>query len=220
MAATPKYLKPSAYAELTGIKYRTVIKQFHNGTIDGYTDECTGSIYLLNPEYTKTQEQQQKTNQTRAILYARVSSPQNKQSLDGQIQRLEQYAAAKGYTITKEIKETASGLNDHRPKLTKILQNPDWDVLLVEHKDRLTRFGWNYFTTLLPMHGQRVEAINMTEQKDKELTEDLISIITSFCGRLYGIKRKEKTQRIINELANQTNTDTNAEQKAPETTDA
>lgn len=115
------------------------------------------------------------------------------------------YSAAKGYTIVREVKEVASGLNDERNKLKSILESKDWDILLIEYKDRLTRFGYNYFNSMLNKNGQRVEAINSSVKKDKdeEIVEDLIAIITSFCGRIYGKNRKNKTKQIIEDLKNE-----------------
>jgi predicted site-specific integrase-resolvase len=191
-----KYLKTSEYAQLMGIHYRTAARHFHSGLLNGYQDENTKTIYIENPNYVSSTNKQQSN---KAVLYARVSSTQNKNSLDGQIERLTQYAIAKGYQIVRIEKEIASGLNDNRRKLNSILNSNEWDVLLVEHKDRLTRFGFNYFKILEKL-GQRVEVVNVTENKDSELMDDFISIITSFCGRIYGSKRKIKTNEIIESL--------------------
>lgn len=157
---------------------------------------------LLNPNYENTITNTR--NIKRVILYARVSSAVNKASLEGQLERMRNYASAKGYTVVKEVKEIASGLNDERPKFSKILTSNDWDILLVEHKDRLTRFGFNYFNLMLNKNNQKVEVINETidKTKNQELTEDLIAIITSFCGRFHGANRKEKTNKIIENIKN------------------
>ncbi len=80
----------------------------------------------------------------RACIYARVSSAQNKDNLDRQAERLKDYAIARGYKIYKIVKEIGSGLNDNRKKLAKILVDPNYNILIVEHKDRLARFGTNY----------------------------------------------------------------------------
>lgn len=194
-----KYIKPSEYARITGLNYRTGIKHFYKGYIDGYKDENTGSLYLLNPNWTEKEERHHIPNTKRVVLYARISSSTNKNSLDGQIERMRMYAIAKGYQIVYEEKEIASGLNDNRKKLNKILEANDWDILLVEHKDRLTRFGFNYFN-FLKKNNQCVEVINQASDNNEDLMNDLIAIITSFCGRIYGRNRKKKTQEIIEEV--------------------
>ena len=82
----------------------------------------------------------------------------------------------------------------------KILEKVVNDILLVEHKDRLTRFGYNYIKMLLNSKKQRVEIINKAEDKAQELTEDFVAIVTSFCGRIYGANRKKKTKEIIDTI--------------------
>lgn len=192
-----RYIKLSQYAKFLGLSYRTVWSYFKNGKIEGFQDESTGTIFVLNPDFTQTT-----SPGNRAILYARVSSTTNKASLDGQIERLSLYATAKGYQIIDSKKEIASGLNENRKQLNNILNRNDFDILIVEHKDRLTRFGANYIEKALLNNNQRLEIINKTEEKDIEIMDDFISIVTSFCGRIYGAKRKAKTAKIIEEIIN------------------
>lgn len=194
-----EYIKASDYSKLTGQNYRTVLRHYKVGLIEGFTNEF-GRTYLKNPKF---KERIDNTNNNKVILYARVSSSTNKASLDGQIERMKNYASAKGYEIVGEYKEIASGLNDNRKILNQILNKNDYSILLVEHKDRLTRFGFNYLYLLLDKLGIKVEVINHTENKNQEIIDDFVSIITSFCGKIYGSKRKLKTQKIIEELTNE-----------------
>jgi len=120
-------------------------------------------------------------------------------NLDSQSKRLEQFCTAQGWIINEIVKECASGLNDNRPKLIKILSERKATQLVVEHKDRLTRFGFNYIKTLYP----ECEIIVVNESEDKEnLLEDFVSLVTSFCARIYGKRRRSKrnTERLIKEL--------------------
>jgi len=99
------------------------------------------------------------------------------------------------------VKEIGSGVNDTRPKLLKLLTDPSVGVIVVEHKDRLTRFGYNYLEQLLKMQDRRIEVINLAENGKEDLIQDFVSIVTSFCARLYGQRRsKRKTERLIAEL--------------------
>ncbi len=139
----------------------------------------------------------------KAAIYTRVSATENKNNLDGQAKRLTDYCAAKGYPIAAIIKEIGSGVNDSRPKLLKLIIDPTIALIVVEHKDRLTRFGFNYIEQLLKMNGRRIEVINLAENGKEDLVQDFVSIVTSFCARLYGQRRsKRKTERIIAELTN------------------
>ena len=196
----PKYIKPSEYAKIMSMHPLTVRKHFHQGRIPGKQDPNTGTIKLVNPLY----HANDLSSDRRAILYARVSSTTNKKSLDGQIKRLREYAYAKGYTIIDEITEIGSGLNDHRGKFIKLLERSDYNILLAEHKDRVTRFGYNYLFVLLKRLGIKLEVVNQTDNKDNELMDDFISLITSFCNRIYGRRRKDKTNQIIKDLQDET----------------
>ena len=100
------------------------------------------------------------------------------------------------------VKEIGSGVNDTRPKLIKLLTDPSVSVIVVEHKDRLTRFGYNYLEQLLKMQDRRIEVINLAEDGKEDLIQDFVSIVTSFCARLDGQRRsKRKTERLIAELS-------------------
>jgi len=141
------------------------------------------------------------SNDIRCALYARESSSENKAALDSQLNGLRLYAEAKGYQIVHTVSEFGSGVNDGRGKLHTLLGKRDFNVLLVEHKDRLTRFGFRWSESLCPF---RIEAINVAEDNTPDLIDlmnDLVAIITSFSARLYGQRRgRKKTQAAIHAL--------------------
>ena len=75
------------------------------------------------------------------------------------------------------------------------------NLIIVEHKDRLTRFGFNYIKTLLENENRSIKIINEVENNNQDLFQDFVSIITSFCARIYGLRRsKRKTEEIIRKL--------------------
>lgn len=185
-----KYIKLSKYAKEKGIHYNTAMNHFKAGKIAGAIQRETGSIYVpsdwdIKPTF------KEKT----CVLYARVSSSENKDNLISQLERLRSYANAKGYTIINEYKEIGSGLNDNRKILTSILERNDFQIIVVEHKDRLTRFGFNYIQSLLKTNNRLVDVSNLVEEKDASLVEDLISIIYSFSARMYGLRKGTKTTK-------------------------
>jgi putative resolvase len=133
-------------------------------------------------------------------IYARVSSNERKNCLSGQIERCVQFANAKGLTIDKIYKEIASGMNDKRPQLLKMI-NSSPTIIIVEYKDRLTRFGFNYLELLLNKLGCEIIVLNKDNEDESDLMKDLVSIITSFCCRLYGLRRgKNKAAKIKQEI--------------------
>ena len=108
------------------------------------------------------------------------------------------YCEAKGYQIKKVIKEIGSGVNDNRQKLVALLNEDDYKLIVVEHKDRLTRIGFNYLKVLLNKQGKDIEVVNLAAEETEDMMQDFISIITSFCAKTYGLRRrKRKTECII-----------------------
>ena len=189
-------MKLSVYARKLGISYRTAYRWFKAGTIPGYQAD-TGTIIVSDPLV----EAIPTTRPQKAAIYTRVSAAENKGNLEDQAKRLSDYCAAKGYQVVAVVKEIGSGVNDTRPKLLKLLTDPAVTLIVVEHKDRLTRFGFNYIERLLAMQGRQIEVINLAENGKEDLIQDFVSIVTSFCARLYGQRRsRRKTERIIAEL--------------------
>ena len=95
--------------------------------------------YQLPTKTIVVREPVAKPTASKIALYARVSSADQKDDLTRQLERLRDYAAAQGYTVSKEVVELASGLNDSRPKLAKLLTDTTISTIMVEHTDRLTR---------------------------------------------------------------------------------
>ena len=191
-------MKLSAYARKLGISYRTAWRWFKAGKLSGY-QVGSGTIIVTEP----TPEITPAASEPKVAIYARVSATENKNNLEEQAKRLADYCAAKGYRVAAVVKEIGSGVNDTRPKLLKLLADPAIALIVVEHKDRLTRFGFNYIAQLLAVQGRKIEVINLAENGKEDLVQDLVSIVTSFCARLYGQRRsKRKTECILAELRN------------------
>ena len=134
----------------------------------------------------------------RVVIYARVSSPEHKENMERQVERLLHYCTVRGYQVAQLIKEIASGVNDSRPKLLALLKDQTATRIVVEHKDRLTRFGFRYLETLLEIQGRTIEVVNVAENDKEDLIADLVAIVYSFTARLYGQRRaKHKTEAIV-----------------------
>lgn len=183
-------MKLSDYAKQQGVRYETAWRWFRDGKIKGHrvgTHTIMVDEGLLAP-----QEQERKV-----AIYVRVSSAENRSNLESQAERLVTYCLAKGYTVSKIVKEVGSGVNDSRPKFLALLEDQSITVIVVEHKDRASRFGVRYIETLLQGQGRTLEVANQAENETEDLLSDLTAIIYSFCARLYGQRRaKRKTERI------------------------
>jgi predicted site-specific integrase-resolvase len=170
-------MKLSQYAKRAGVTYKTAWRWWKAGQLDAY-QTSTGTVIVRDAAAPVEAP-------GRIALYARVSSADQKSDLERQMQRLRDYAAAKGYAVAKEVTEVASGLNDHRPKLSKLLSDPTVGTLIVEHRDRLTRFGYEYIRQLLEAHGRHLEVL-FPSDTENELGDDFVAVITSMAARLYG----------------------------------
>lgn len=188
-------VKLSEYAKINALSYRAVWNRYKAGKIPNASMNELGHIVV--------EIDQDKVDANKVAIYARVSSSENKDNLAAQVDRLTQYAIAKGYQIVSTYSEVGSGVNDKRPKLEKLLTENNYSKIIVEHKDRLTRVGFNYIETLLKNRGKEIEVVNLSTNDESNLMEDLISIIYSFSARMYGLRQStRKTEKII-EVLNQ-----------------
>jgi putative resolvase len=188
-----EYMKLSEYGKKLGVTYKTAWNHFKRGLIPNAKQDELGNVYIPINNF---------VDYSRTALYARVSSNEMKHNLDRQLDRLIEYANRNNYEIIKSVKEIGSGMNDSRPKLVKLLNDNSWNVLIIEHKDRLTRFGFNYIETLLNQQNKKIIVINNNEDHKQSLMEDLISIIYSFSARMYGMRKRRKKKEIIDFLEN------------------
>lgn len=189
--------RPSQAAQLLGVNAWTMRRWIREGRAPARRSQ-TGRLYVPAEWVDAQTGQGDGASGRRCALYVRESSSENKGALQSQADGLKAYAHARGYQVVHVVHEIASGMNDERPKLHRLIGQRDFDVLLVEHKDRLTRFGFRWFEALAPF---RIEVVNTAEEATHDLMEDLIAIITSFAARLYGRRRgRKKTQAAIEAL--------------------
>ena len=189
-------MKLSDYAKEVGVAYITAYRWFKSGKIRGYQMD-TGTIIITE----KDEERDQKV-----AVYARVSSHEMRDNLERQAERLVDYCAAKGWQVSQVVKEVGSGVNDNRKRFMALLADPNITIIVVEHKDRATRFGFNYLETLLGLQNRRIEVVNLADNGKEDLLQDLVSIIYSFSARLYGQRRaKRKTELITQQLQDDQN---------------
>ena len=188
-------IKLSQWAKEKGYTYRGAFNIYKRGCIPYAYKTESGAIRIrvCSPEEEKSEY---------TVVYARVSSSENRTNLENQAERVSNFCNAKGWIIDEVIKECASGLNDCRPKLQKILEEGKATRIVFEHKDRLTRFGYAYIETLFK--GELVP-INSVNTGTEDIMQDFVSLVTSFCARIYGRRRsKRATQKLINDLNNET----------------
>jgi predicted site-specific integrase-resolvase len=187
-------VKLSEWAKMQGITYKTAWKWFQAGKLPVKAEQMpTGTIIVFPADQA----------QLKVALYARVSSADQKTDLDRQIARLVLYASEKQLPISQTITEIGSGLNGHRPKLLRLLRDESINVILVEHRDRLMRFGCEYLEAALSCQGRRLMIVEESEVKD-DLVRDMIEVLTSFCARLYGRRAgRNKAKKAMEAIRNE-----------------
>ena len=134
------------------------------------------------------------------IAYCRVSSSDQKEDLQRQIENVSQYCIANGYQF-RVISDLGSGLNYKKKGLQELIElicSNSIERIVVNYKDRLIRFGFELMEQLCSIYNVKIEIINLTEDKsyEEELVEDVLSVITVFSAKLYGA-RSYKSKKMI-----------------------
>ncbi|GAA1376336.1 IS607-like element IS1602 family transposase [Catellatospora chokoriensis] len=123
--------------------------------------------------------------QRQVVVYARVSSADQRDDLDRQIARVTAWVTARDLAVTRVVTEVGSALNGRGRKFLSLLRDPAVTVIVVEHRDRFARFGAEYVEAALSAQGRRLLVADPAEVDD-DLVRDVTEILTSLCARLYG----------------------------------
>jgi excisionase family DNA binding protein len=191
-----RLLRPKEVCQRLGISYSTLSRWVREGRIKAI--RTAGGVFRIpESEVRRIAEGLPISKEIRAVIYARVSSSDQRSDLERQVEYLTQYCSSKGYRVVDVLSDVGSGLKTDRKGLLKLFNyviNRQVDVVVVTYRDRLTRFGFEYLEYFFKQYGVRVEVVFGEEPKDayRELVEDLIEIITSFAGKLYGLRSRKK----------------------------
>ncbi|MGI0130583.1 MAG: IS607 family transposase [Thermoplasmata archaeon] len=169
-------MKLSEWAKRNGIKYKTAHRWLQRGILPDPAKQLHTGTILVDVREIKEQS---------VALYARVSSRDQKADLERQQGRLVVWATQHHLPVRQVVSEVGSGLNGHRSRLLALLKDPAITAIVVEHRERMARFGSEYIEAALAGSGRRLLVVEETELKD-DLVEDMVSVLTSFCARLYG----------------------------------
>jgi putative resolvase len=153
------------------------------------------------------QEPSVPVQQNRTAIYCRVSSHEQKQKgdLERQVGRMTTEALKRNYSIISVFDEVGSGMNDNRKKLQKLfefVESKSIDIVLVEHKDRLSRFCFNYLVSYFSSYGVRIEMVDEILSKgfENELVEDILSLMASFSAKIYGRRSSQNRKKAIEKV--------------------
>lgn len=165
------------WAESVGVSRFTAYRWFREGTLP-VPARKVGRLILVETAAPRLAPD-------RVAVYARVSSHDQRADLDRQVSRLTSAVTAMGLAVAEVVTEVGSGMNGHRRKLRRLLADPATSVIVVEHRDRLARFGTEHLEAALSASGRRLIVVDEGEVED-DLVRDLIEVMTSMCARLYG----------------------------------
>lgn len=178
-------LRTALYAELLGVSIFTIYRWLKAGKIEE-PSRTYGNHRRFEVEETKPRS---------TVIYSRVSSSGQKEDLNRQISFLQNYT--KELTNVISISDIGSGLNFKKSgfkTLLKMVINREVDTIIVQNKDRLSRFGVSLIEIIANLYGTKLEIVNKTSDSfEANLVADLMSIIASFSGSIYG-KRSHKNK--------------------------
>jgi putative resolvase len=169
-------MKLAEWARQNGLSRQSAARWFHGGVLPVPARQLVTGTILVD---------ELRRAGLGVAIYARMSSGDQRADLDRQVARLTTGATERALPPTKVVAEVGSGLNDHRTRLLSLLRDPAVGTIIVEHRDRLARFGVEYLEAALAAQGRRVVVIEEAEVAD-DLVRDMVEVLTSFCARLYG----------------------------------
>jgi predicted site-specific integrase-resolvase len=168
---------------------------FKAGTLPGpATQRASGTIIVEEPSVAPS---------TQAYIDARVSSHGQSADWDRQVARLVEFAWDKGLVVAGVVKDVGSGLNGTRSGLTSLLNNPKAGVIVVEHRDRLARFGFDDMSASLSAQGRKLVVADDAEWED-DIVRDLQEVIVSMGSRLDGKRSAQnRAKKALEALASE-----------------
>lgn len=195
--------KPKDFAKMIGKSVITLQRWDREKILIAHRTKETNRRYYTHDQYLEYLGLKAGSDK-KVIAYCRVSSSGQKLDLKSQTLAVEQYCIAKGYQIFELIAEIGSGLNYKRKQLNWLLDQVELGEIsriIVAHKDRLVRFGFEWFESFCKKHGTDIEVMNIQSlSPEEEMTKDLLSIVHCFSSRLYGLRKYKKNLKQIIEL--------------------
>jgi predicted site-specific integrase-resolvase len=178
------------WAVSAGVSYTTARRWFEAGKLPVPARRVGGLILVGDPSPS--------AEPGISVVYARVSSADQRADLDRQVARVTTWATSQGIAVDRVVTEVGSALNGHRRKFLALLRDPAVSVIAVEHRDRFARFGAEYVEAALSAQGRRLMVADPSEVDD-DLVRDVTEILTSLCARLYG--RRAAANRVSRAVA-------------------
>jgi putative resolvase len=170
-------VKLAEWARANGVHPQTAYRWFRQGTMPIPARRLPSGTILVDTPGSPPGG--------RVVLYARVATHDQRADLDRQVARLTAWATEQGVSVAAVVCEVGAGVNGKRPRLRRLLADPQATTIVVEYQDRLSRFGVEHLEAALSAQGRRLLVVDPGEATD-DLMRDMIEVLTGFCARLYG----------------------------------
>ena len=215
--------KPKDFAELLGISVKTLQRWDREGILKANRTP-TDRRYYTYDQYLQFKGINIENDKRQAVIYARVSTKNQKDDLQNQVAFLRQFCNARGIIVDQCIEEYGSGLNYNRKKWNELLDEvmeQKIKTIVITHRDRFVRFGYDWFERFLSKYNVKIIVVNNELLSPKEeLVQDIISILHVFSCRIYGLRKYKKKIKRDEEIAkslqsrDKTNNKTNTENQS------
>ena len=211
--------KPKDFAELLNVSVKTLQRWDRDNILKAFRTP-TDRRYYTYDQYLEFKGVSNNSNTKKKIIYTRVSTNNQKDDLRNQVKYLLDFANAKGIIIDEIIEDIGSRLNYNRKKWNKLIEHcmeNKIDSIMITHKDRFIRFGYEWFERFLGKYNVKIIVVNNeTLSPNEELVQDIISILHVFSCEIYGMRKYKKKIEEDEEIAksiqnrNKTNTKSNS----------
>ncbi len=195
--------KPKDFAELLGVSVKTLQRWDREGILKANRTPTNRRYYTYDQYLTyKGIDTEKDTRQI--VIYARVSTRNQKDDLINQVKFLKQFCNARGIIVDQCIEDYGSGLNYNRKQWNKLLEEVmehKIKTIIITHKDRFIRFGYDWFEKFCMKYNTNIVIVNNEElSPQEELVQDIVSILHVFSCRLYGLRKYKKQIREDEEI--------------------
>lgn len=214
--------KPKDFAELIGVSVKTLQRWDREGILKANRTP-TDRRYYTYDQYLQFKGIDIQKDERHTVIYARVSTRNQKDDLKKQVSFLRQFCNARGMIVDHCIEDYGSGLNYNRKKWNDLLNEVmegKIKTVVISHKDRFVRFGYDWFEKFCMKFNTTIMVVNNEElSPQEELVQDIVSILHVFSCRLYGLRKYKKQlegdEEIAKELQNGNRSDTGTETENP-----
>lgn len=214
--------KPKDFAELLGVSVKTLQRWDRDGILKANRTP-TDRRYYTYDQYLQFKGIQTENDIRDTVIYARVSTRNQKDDLQNQVEFLKQFCNAKGIIVNQCVEDFGSGLNYNRKKWNRLLDEVMTNkikTIVISNKDRFIRFGYDWFEKFCEKFNTKIIIVNNeTLSPNEELVQDIISILHVFSCRLYGLRKYKNQIKEDEEIAkelqngNKPNAGTNTKDK-------